>query len=137
GVLAAPSSAPGCAVAPPRWLSLLGGAARRRAVGMRALLPSLLCGLLIAGCVPKPEKNYTPDEIPQITSIEEVMRVQAARMDPLVGIRDQASFTDEEFARMAKAAAVLEATSAHLAESFAGKGEYDAGFAELANQLGA
>jgi cytochrome c556 len=96
----------------------------------------LTCGLVVlalAGCVKKPQKNYSEDEIAKLDSLQELMRVQADRIDPMFAIREQRQYKDEEFARMAKAAEILLATSARL-EGFKGQGSYDEGFAEFARK---
>lgn len=103
---------------------------------MRALKPPIIATLIVlgGGCLAQPRKNYTPEQIPEITELAEVMRVQASHADPLFKIRDQESFSDEEFARMAKAAEILQATGDHLAKTFAGKGNFDDGFAKFAKE---
>jgi hypothetical protein len=90
------------------------------------------CSLI--GCLPKPQKDYTPDEIASIQSLEELMRVQAHHADPLFAKRERGSFSDEELAAMKRAAAILQATSVRV-RSFAGQGDYDEAFAELASGL--
>jgi cytochrome c556 len=96
----------------------------------------VLVGVSLAGCVKKPQKSYKADEIAAVDSLEELMRVQADRMDPMFAIRDQNQYKDEDFARMSKAAEILQATSKRL-EGFKGQGEFDEGFAELARKQGA
>jgi hypothetical protein len=70
------------------------------------------CSLI--GCLPKPQKDYTPDEIASIQSLEELMRVQAHHADPLFAKRERGSFSDEELAAMKRAAAILQATSVRV-----------------------
>ncbi len=95
----------------------------------------LLLPFMAASCVPKPERNYTPEQVSEITSVQEVMRLLADRADPLFGIRDQDNFTQEEFARMAQAGEIMVAAGAHL-ESFVGQESFDDGFGTFSNQLG-
>jgi len=85
-------------------------------------------------CVPAPKQAYGADDIANITSLEEVMRVQAHKADPLFSIRDEETFDDAQFAAMSEASAMLLATSAHL-KSFVGQGEYDDGFGDFAAQV--
>lgn len=70
------------------------------------------------GCVPKPKQAYTLEQIPQIDDLQEVMRVQAHTIDPWFAKSDQASFTDEEFQTLGRAARTLKATAASLRDRF-------------------
>ena len=88
-----------------------------------------------AACVPKPEKAYSPNEVAGIESLEELMRVNASKADPLFGIREQTSFTEGELASMADAGVMIEATAQRTAERFGGQGNYDDGFVDYAKQL--
>jgi cytochrome c556 len=87
-------------------------------------------GLSLAGCLPKPKQAYTLEQIPQINDLEEIMRVQAATMDPLFGKRGQASFTKEEFAAMAEGGKRTATTAGQLSRFAAGKKPSFATFAE-------
>ena len=92
----------------------------------------LLLGLLPA-CVPRPTQSYTIEQIPQIPSLKEVMRVQAGTMDPLFKKRGQTSFTPAEFTTLAEAGRRIEATSAAVRDKFAAG--RPPGFATFAGQL--
>ena len=65
--------------------------------------------------------------------LQELMRVNAAKADPLFGKKDQASFTESEFAAMADTGVMIEATGNRTAERFGGQGEYDDGFVAYLN----
>jgi hypothetical protein len=91
--------------------------------------------LMAASCVPKPERSYTPEQVSEITSLEEVMHLLAHRADPLFGIREQTNFSQEEYAHMAQAAEIIVAAGAHL-ESFVGQESFDDGFGTHAKELG-
>ncbi len=101
---------------------------QQRVIGLFVLV-------LNAACVPEPKKAYSPDEVADITSLEELMRVNAATADPLFGKRDQASFTESEYAAMADAGAMIEASATQTGTQFGGKGNYDDGFVNYAKQL--
>jgi hypothetical protein len=103
---------------------------------MRLFLISTVLCISMASCLPKPKKNYTPAELAGVGTLTEVMRVNAHYADPLFGVRDEASFSDAQFAQMVDASKMLEATAAHMLSSFAGKGDYDEGFADLSKKLG-
>jgi hypothetical protein len=98
-----------------------------------------LSGLCLAAvalsCVPAPQKAYSPAEISGIESLEELMRVNASKADPLFGKREQASFTEAEFASMADTGVMVEASGNRIAERFGGQGEYDDGFVAYAKAL--
>ena len=85
--------------------------------------------------MPRPERNYTPEQVSEIVSVNEVMRLLAERADPLFGLREQANFTQEEFARMAQAAEIIVAAGAHL-ETFVGQKAFDEGFGTYSKELG-
>ncbi len=89
--------------------------------------------LTLFGCVPQPKQDYSVNQVAQISSLAEIMRVQAHDMDPLFGKRDQPSYTAAEFVAMLKAAARTDAASLTIKEKFAGK--FDQGFVTFAQQL--
>lgn len=66
------------------------------------------------GCVPKPKKDYTTEQVKEIESLEELMRVQAQTADPQFSRIDQTTFTDAEFASLADAAHRLQSTAETL-----------------------
>lgn len=78
----------------------------------------LLC-VLAAACVPRPKQAYTVDQIPQIGSLEEIMRVQAQTMDPLFARREKPSFTPAELQALAEGGRRIQASSATVRERFA------------------
>jgi hypothetical protein len=88
---------------------------------------------LLSGCLPKPKQAYSNEQITQIASLEEIMRVQASTMDPLFGKRGQSAFTDEEFASMAEAGRRIQASSATVRDKFAANRKPS--FATFAGQL--
>jgi hypothetical protein len=63
------------------------------------------------------------------------MRINASKADPLFGIREQQSFTESEYAAMADAGVLVEATGKRVAERFGGTGDYDETFTGYANKL--
>lgn len=94
-----------------------------------------LTAVAALSCVPEPKKAYSPDEIQNLDSLEELMRINAAKADPLFGKRDQASFTDGELTEMAEAGATIEASAKRVGEKFGGQGNYDDGFVDYAKEL--
>jgi len=67
-----------------------------------------------AGCVPKPKQDYSPEQVKELDSLEELMRVQAQTADPQFNHIDQTAFTDVEYASIADAARRLQVTSETL-----------------------
>lgn len=94
-----------------------------------------LCAALAlqAGCLPKPKQDYSLEQIGQIGSLEEIMRVQAQTMDPLFGKRGQGAFSDAEFASMAAAGKRVQATSTVIRDKLAAG--HKPSFATFAGQL--
>ena len=73
----------------------------------------LLCTVVLSsGCVPKPKKAYTVEQIPKIKDLEELMRVQAHTIDPWFARSDQTRFTDNDYDALVRAARTLKATAA-------------------------
>jgi hypothetical protein len=93
--------------------------------------------LSLIACLPKPKQDYTVDQIPQINSLEEIMRVQAQTMDPLFAKRNQASYSADEFTAMAEAGRRIQVTSATVRDKFATQGQRKPSFATFAGQLNA
>lgn len=89
----------------------------------------------LAACVPEPKKAYSPDEIQTLESLEELMRVNAQKADPLFAKRDQQAYTDAEFADMAEAAAALRASAERTGARFGGQAPFDDGFVAYAKEL--
>lgn len=83
-----------------------------------------LAAAALAACGP-PVNNTPVEGIPKITSLTELMDVQATTADPQFGKASQESFTDAEFTALAETGAKIDATSKQL-KTF-GKGpEFDA-----------
>jgi len=79
---------------------------------MRSLAPVLV---LFAAVSCGPPKNAAPiDQIPKLTKLSEVMDAQATTADPQMKKRDQATFTEGEFAELAETARRIDATSKHI-----------------------
>ncbi len=97
-------------------------------------LGMLLLGATLGGCVPKPKQVYTNDQLKQVESLEEVMRVQAATMDPQFGKIGNAQFTEAEFAAMVGAGQHLQASAGVVREKHSSK--RPPSFASFAEQLG-
>lgn len=70
------------------------------------------------GCVPKPKQDYSADQVKQIESLEELMRVQAQTADPQFNRIGQASYTDQDYASMTDAAHRLQATAETIRTRF-------------------
>lgn len=83
-----------------------------------AVSAALLFAAVVGGCVPKPKQAYSTDQIKQLESLEELMRVQAEAADPLFGRIGQASYTDAEYANIAALGQKLQATSEAISSRF-------------------
>lgn len=94
----------------------------------------VLSGLAGAGCLRAPKQTYPVDQIQQIESLEEIMRVQAQAMDPLFRKRSQTTFSPDELTQFGAAAQRLQATAATLRQKFAAK--YKPSFVTYADALG-
>jgi cytochrome c556 len=81
-----------------------------RKVVSAALLASIVV-LTGAACVPKPKQDYTSDQLKQIESLDELMRVQAQTADPQFNRIGQAAYTAEDYTSMADAARRLQAAA--------------------------
>jgi cytochrome c556 len=73
-----------------------------------------LGALFGAGCPPAPAKDYTPADLATLNDVTELMRVNAHYADPWFKRRTDTSFTDEEFASMARDAEHVEAAGRAL-----------------------
>lgn len=91
----------------------------------RALVLSLF---VAAACVPK--RDLPPAEIEKLSSLEEVMDVQATVADPQFGKSGKASYDDQDWAAFADMGSRLQVTSAKT-KQFSKGPEFDA----LADQL--
>ncbi len=79
---------------------------------------AILFTATIGGCVPKPKQVYSTDQVKQLESLEELMRVQAETADPQFNRIGQATYTDGDYASMADAAQRLQATAETLKTRF-------------------
>lgn len=70
------------------------------------------------GCLAKPKQSYSTEQLKQVESLEEIMRVQAEAADPLFAKTGQASFSDGDFAAMILLAHKLETTAESLKTRF-------------------
>ncbi len=84
--------------------------------------------LALPACAPK--RHVTVEEISKLGKLSEVMDAQATYADPMFKKRDQAAFTDAEYAELTDASARLQATSLKIKDFSKG-----AGFDELATRL--
>src|SRR4051812_24863391 len=76
------------------------------------LLVSASAGL--SGCVPKPKQNYNVEQIKQLQSLDEIMRVHAQTMDPQFNHIGQTTMTDAEFEGLSAAGTKITASSEAL-----------------------
>jgi len=86
--------------------------------------------LSLASCGP-PTNNTPVEGIPKLKSLSELMDVQATAADPQFAKREQAAFTDAEFAAFVDTGAKIDATSKHIKDFSKGPG-----FDALASKLG-
>lgn len=101
---------------------------------MIKLLVSAVLAVAVVACVPAPKKAYAPEEVKQLDDIHEVMRVNAATMDPLFSLEDETAFDAATFARFSEASTTIQATGASLQKaSIAGK--FPPGFMTHAKSL--
>ena len=89
--------------------------------------------LVGAACVPSPKQDYTLEQIGQLDSLAELMRVQAQAADPLFKKRKRSSFSEGDYQEMLRAAPRLEATATTLARRFGTSRKQP--FGELATKL--
>jgi cytochrome c556 len=83
-----------------------------------------------AGCVK--QRNLTAEEIPKVTTLEDLMDVQSTVADPQMKKAGQASYADADWTAFADAGSRLQVTSAKIKDFTIGA-EFDA----LAVQLNA
>lgn len=104
---------------------------------MRTRTVALSAALFLAaagGCVPKPKQAYSDDQLKQLESLEELMRVQADAADPQFNKIGQATYSDADYAGLLAAAQKLQATSESLRTRFTqGRGP---SFATFATRMG-
>jgi cytochrome c556 len=75
-----------------------------------SLLAVVAASLGIVACHP-PKREVTPEQVAGLSKLGDVMDAQATYADPMFKKRDQAAFTDAEFASFTDAAQRLLATS--------------------------
>lgn len=90
----------------------------------------------LAACVPAPKRAYSPDETAKLDDITEVMRVNAATMDPLFAYEEPTKFDDKSFATLPEAAEKMKATGKAL-QGPRIAGGFPKGFTEHAKDLAA
>ena len=83
------------------------------------LLLALACSLS-AACVPT--RHVSVEEVKNLTKLDQVMEAQATYADPQFKKRDQAAFSDQEFATFADAAQRLQATALKIKDFSKGPG---------------
>ena len=76
--------------------------------------------LALPACAPK--RHVTVEEIGKLGKLSEVMDAQATYADPMFKKRDQAAFTDAEYAELTDASARLQATSLKIKDFSKGAG---------------
>lgn len=85
------------------------------------------------GCLPKPKADYTLEQLKQMDNLEEIMRVQAATMDPQWK-KMSGELKAADFGILAEAGARIEATAEAIRARHSEKRQ--PGFLTLAEQLG-
>lgn len=107
-----------------------------RSTRLWLLAAALACGTTVtaAGCLPKPKQTYSNDQLQQLDSLEEIMRVQAQTMDPQFAKIGQAAFSDEELNTLVAAGQRMQ-VSAETIRKRHGSAR-PPGFAVLAAQFG-
>ena len=105
-------------------------------LAITAVVPLVVLSAAIAACVPAPKRAYTPDEASKLDDLHEVMRVNAATMDPLFSYEEPTAFDkDKTFGTLDSSAAMMKATSTALQNPRIAGG-FPAEFKEQANDLG-
>lgn len=97
-------------------------------------LALVVLGGAAVGCLPKPKQEYSNEQLKQVDSLEEVMRVQAATMDPQFSKIGNAKFTDVEFAALVSAGQRIQTSAEVVREKHSAK--RPPSFAAFAEQLG-
>jgi len=90
----------------------------------------------LAACVPAPKRAYSAEETSKLDDITEVMRVNAATMDPLFSYEEPTKFDDKSFATLPAAAAQMKATGTALQDARIAHG-FAKGFVDHAKDLAA
>lgn len=101
---------------------------------VRIVVAVALFGAGAAGCLPRPKQDYTLEQLKQMDSLEEIMRVQAATMDPQWKKMGPAALTAADFGALAEAGQRMEATAEAIRTRHSEKRQ--PGFLTLAEQFG-
>lgn len=88
----------------------------------------------LAACVPAPKRAYTPDEVSKLDDLDEIMRVNAATMDPMFAFEEPTKFDDKTWKKLPDVAAQMKATGTAL-QGPRIAGGFPAGFLENAKDL--
>ncbi|MFH1130574.1 MAG: hypothetical protein V1754_04520 [Pseudomonadota bacterium] len=101
---------------------------------IRNIFLTLFLGIVIFGgvysCIRKPKIEYSIDQIAQIDSTTEIMRLTYHEMKPVWDIHENSTYTQEDFATMARAAERVRIAAGVLKDRIAQK--YPEKFAEIA-----
>lgn len=93
---------------------------------------TLVACLFAIACVPK--KDLPPDQIRQLTSLEDLMHVQATIADPQFKKIGAAAYTDADWVAFADAGARLQVTADKVKEVAGKGGEFDVLAARIGDQ---
>lgn len=100
---------------------------------VRIVIGVALLGACVTGCLPKPKADYTLEQLKQMDSLEEIMRVQAATMDPQWKKMSAPSLSAADYAVLAEAGQRMEATAEAIRSRHSQKRQ--PGFLTLAEQF--
>jgi hypothetical protein len=105
---------------------------KKLCVTLIACLPLMA---VLAACVPAPKRAYTPEETSKLDDLPEVMRINAATMDPLFSYEEPTKFdADKTFGTLPGAAAQMKAAGTALQNPRI-SGGFPAEFVEQAKDL--
>lgn len=94
----------------------------------------LVAALALAACVPAPKKAYAPPEAETLKDTQEVMRVNAAYMDPLFAKSDETKVDEATWGEMERAGTMMQSTGKALKQNDLAS-PYPAGFLTFAEAL--
>jgi hypothetical protein len=94
----------------------------------------LAFGLCLTACVPAPRLNYTAEQLGEIDSLEELMRVAYADSKAVWPLEKKEPLGEPDFEALQRVGARLEAVASVTAEKFGPM--RPEGFAELARRMG-
>ena len=100
----------------------------------KLLVSAISLAAALAACVPAPKRAYSPDETAKLDDITEVMRVNAATMDPLFVFEEPTKFDDKSWKQLPDAAEKMKATGKAL-QGPRIAGGFPKGFTEHAKDL--